>query len=303
MLCHKLVLSMPPIVDVIAPSGRFPIEDLAKIHTYLENQGYIARIPEDILGPDLLSANSDALRFEQLKQALLAEDSQLIWCVRGGYGATRLIPELEKLTPPPFKKTLIGFSDITALHLFLSQKWDWQTMHGASLRQMAEPDLNEYSRSLTEAVLFQGQTSLQYTLNPLNQAAKNLTQPLQAKLSGGNLKLVEASLGTRWQIDAEPKILVLEEVSEYDFRVDRSLTHLAQAGIFETCQAVVLGDFTHEHAGHQAKLEPVLQRFANAMAVPVFRLPGMGHGKENLPWFYAPAKISDGALLQTFCLI
>ena len=286
-----------PCIDIIAPSGSFPAQDLPVLRAYIESKGYTARIPEDILGPDLLSANSDAERFKQLKAALYAEDSDLIWCVRGGYGATRLLPELEKLTPPKKKKTRVGFSDITALHLFLSQQWGWPTLHGASLRQMAKVDLGADSIHLTESVIFENKALIDYTLTPINAAA-NEGVSIHAQVSGGNLKLIEASLGTSWQIDHAPKILVLEEVNEYDYRVDRSLVHLAQAQVFKSVQAIILGDFTHELPAYETKIELVLQRFADQTQIPVFKRPGIGHGKENWPWFYREGTIQKNRFQQ-----
>ncbi len=285
------------IIDVIAPSGSFPAQDLATLRAYIESKGHTARIPADILGPDLLSANSDIARFKQLEAALYAKDSDLIWCVRGGYGATRLLPELTRLPIPKQKKTLIGFSDITALHLFLSQKWGWPTIHGASLRQMAKSDLGEQSIQLTEALIFDKKPVIDYALTPFNAAAQKPVS-IKANLSGGNVKLIEASLATDWQIDDQAKILILEEVNEYDYRVDRSLMHFIQSGVFTSVQAIILGDFTHETTAHEAKIEAVLNRFAAHTPIPVFRLPGIGHGKENFPWFYKPASIRAGRLQQ-----
>jgi muramoyltetrapeptide carboxypeptidase len=285
------------IIDIIAPSGAFPTQDLPILKKYIEAKGYTARIPTDILGPDLLSANSEVARFKQLEAALYAEDSEIIWCVRGGYGATRLLPELSSLRPPQHKKTLIGFSDITALHLLLSQKWGWHTLHGPSLRQMAKADLDLESIQLTEDIVFGKQTILDYALTPFNAAAEQASH-IKAHLSGGNLKLIEASLATCWQIDNRPKILVLEEVNEYDYRVDRSLVHLIQSQVLQSVQAIILGDFTHDTQAHEAKIELVLQRFAASTRIPVFRLPGVGHGQTNFPWFYQEAQITDGHLRQ-----
>ncbi|MCX7122827.1 MAG: LD-carboxypeptidase [Gammaproteobacteria bacterium] len=285
------------IIDVIAPSGSFPAADVAALRAYIESKGHTARIPDQILGPDLLAANSDAERFKQLKAALYAEDSTIIWCVRGGYGATRLLPDLQALPPPKHQKILIGFSDITALHLFLSQKWGWPTLHGASLRQMAKADLNAHSIQLTEALVFEKKPIINYALMPMNPAAQNSIS-IEAALTGGNLKLLEASLGTSWQINTQPKILILEEINEYDYRVDRSLVHLAQAQVFESVSAIILGDFTHEFPAHEAKLEAVLKRFAHEIRLPVFRRPGIGHGTENLPWLYAPAQLNASRLIQ-----
>jgi len=89
------------IVDIIAPaSGVTDKFILEKVKTLLTNWQLIPRISSNLFGPDLLCANSDEKRFHQLKDALFNSTSDAIWCLRGGYGCTRLIPSLLKLTPP-----------------------------------------------------------------------------------------------------------------------------------------------------------------------------------------------------------
>ncbi|WP_010597494.1 LD-carboxypeptidase [Rickettsiella massiliensis] len=106
------------IIDLIAPAGRCPAEALQKVDTLLHHWQLIPRRDPKLLGDDLLCANSDEERFSQLKQALYNTDSSAVWCLRGGYGCTRLIPNLLPVAPPTLNKLFIGFSDITTLHLF-----------------------------------------------------------------------------------------------------------------------------------------------------------------------------------------
>lgn len=286
-------------IEVIAPSGAFPASQIEPIRHYLLQKGYEALIPETILGPDLLSAQSDAERFSQLHTALYREETDLIWCVRGGYGATRLLPALRKLPQPTKKKTLIGFSDITALHLFLSQSWHWPVLHGPSLRQMIDDSLSPLSHILTEMLIFDPQpTPLSYPLIAMNEAASR-NSTIHAPLTGGNLALVTASLGTPFQIKTEHRILMLEDVHEPAYRIDRLLTHCHQAGILDAVQAVILGDFTASAPEPHSLIDATLARFAEAASFPVFRMNLFGHGQDNHPWFYAPALISQHQLTQS----
>jgi muramoyltetrapeptide carboxypeptidase len=279
---------MQKIIDIIAPSGSFPAEILPQIAAFLAERGLTARIPTNILGNDLLCANSDAIRFALLKEALYAEDSDLIWCVRGGYGAARLLPDLAKLTPPKRKKLLVGFSDITALHLFLTQKWGWETIHGPTARQVVEDHFPFVLPPL----------KLQQVLVPLNAAAENCQ--VTAPLTGGNLKLVESSLATFWQIEVEGKILMLEEVNEPAYRVDRCLNHLLQAGVFSEVKAVVFGDFTVSTSTERVVVQAVLDAFAQKMkSCPIFHAPFFGHGSQNEAWGYRLAKLESSVLSQT----
>src|SRR5262245_43885205 len=108
-------LQSSDVIDIIAPSSACPMEDIPAIKALITSLGLRCRIPEDLFGKNLFSANSDEMRFKYLQEALQS-DSKAIWCVRGGYGATRLIPYLAQLTPISSVKMLIGSSDITALH-------------------------------------------------------------------------------------------------------------------------------------------------------------------------------------------
>lgn len=286
------------LVDVIAPSGSFEASFLEEAQNYLEAKGLQVRIPKHILGEDLFSANTDAMRGAQLKAALLAPDSRFVWPVRGGYGITRILPVLKELPIPPLKKTLMGFSDVTALHLFLTQKWGWNTVHGASLMQTVEKRMTEESLKQTEALLFSGVSHLDYEITPLNVAAR-ANSVTSGVLTGGNLKIVESGLATFWQVDAKDKILILEDVNEHAYRLDRILVHLEQAGIFQSIRALIFGDFTMENKPEEEeKIEKTLARFSALQRFPIFRLPGIGHGKANFPWIYGPAKINSHRLQQ-----
>ncbi|MCB0392487.1 MAG: LD-carboxypeptidase, partial [Bdellovibrionales bacterium] len=124
------------IVDIIAPASSSTGKDFQNALRFVHKMGFIPRAPKDIFGKDLLCANSDEKRFVHLKKALYAKDSKVIWSLRGGYGSLRLYPYLTKVKPPTKKKLFIGYSDTTAIHHFLNQKWNWQSLHGTMLEEM-----------------------------------------------------------------------------------------------------------------------------------------------------------------------
>lgn len=290
---------MSKLIDVIAPSGRVEPEVLPQLSAALAQMGFTARIPSNLLGDDLISANSDSVRLILLKQALWAEDSDFVWAIRGGCGATRLLPGLQNLSPPSKKKRLMGFSDITALHLFLTQHWGWETIHGISARQLALPDeVEAESLNLSKALLQDPAFKVSYPLQALNPLATT-DLIIKAALTGGNLKLTECSLGTFWQINTQHKILLIEDLNELAYRVDRTLTHLLQAGVFDQVKAVIFGDFTYgARTAEATENNRVIERFANELKIPVWRGPFFGHGKINSPWRYAAAEIRAGTLIQ-----
>lgn len=281
------------IIDIIAPAGGVTnLSIIEKLKNLLESWQLTPRISPDLFGPDQLCANSDKKRFQQLKDAFLNSSSQAIWCLRGGYGCTRLIPFLLKLTVPEKCKLFIGFSDITALHLFLQQKWHWQTLHGPTLTQVIHRVINQKNVDELREIIFGRLQQLDYLLNPYHKPTNSLGF-IQAPITGGSLSLVQTSLGTDWQIETKDKILFLEDVNEFAYRIDRMLQHLQQAGILSYVKAILLGDFTFPaKIEEEKKIQAVLERFAKEQSLPVLRCSEVGHGKKNrsLP-FGTPAHL------------
>lgn len=256
--------------------------------TYFESLGMTVTLPENLYGKDLLCANSDETRLSHLTTALSDPTVDIIGALHGGYGLTRLIPDLLTLPIPKKEKIFIGFSDNTALHLFLNQVWDWPSIHGPVVSQIAQPTQQRPVgvKSITTALeLLENGFSAFYPppLTPLNERARSVSH-LIGKVVGGNLSLLQCSIGTPWQLQTQKKILFLEEVGERGYRVDRMLTHLCQANFFTNVEAILLGDFIGGLEPNGKSLIPeVLQRFADSLSAPVFSIPGCGHGDENFP--------------------
>lgn len=273
-------LKIGDTVEIIAPASRCTDHQLDLIKNLLTSWGLKYNAPNDIFGNDVLCANTDELRFQHLKNAILNPDSKAIICARGGYGSMRLIPELAKLPVPKQVKSFVGMSDTTALQLFFQNHWSWPSIHGA----IAPDRFSEESVAAVKTILFGDVNEVTFSnLTPLNSAAKKQAV-INAEITGGNLCLVQTSLGTNWQIDSEEKIILLEEVGERGYRIDRMLEQLNQAGIFKNAKAILLGDFTKGNEPDGTSLvEPVLDRFATTCDIPILRIPNVGHESINFP--------------------
>lgn len=273
------ILKTGDSIDIVAPASRCSDQHLKDIHALLQNWQLKCNISEDIFGADLLCANTDEIRLKELKNALENTNSKAIICARGGYGSMRLIPELAKINQPTHCKLFIGMSDITALNLFFQQQWQWPTLHAAaSLDKFSSTSIN-----LLKKILFGEIQEWTLTGEPFNIKAQE-NHHIESTITGGNLSIVQASLGTLWQIDARNKIIFLEEVGERAYRIDRMLEHLHQAKVFQDAKAIIFGDFLlgHEPDG-SSLIEPVLKRFAESSEIPVVYIPGLGHGENNTP--------------------
>jgi muramoyltetrapeptide carboxypeptidase len=227
---------------------------------------------------------------KSLVLALSSHETKAIWALQGGAGATRLLPYLSRwshsFTALPPYKILIGFSDITALHTFFIQKWKWPTLHAPTLKSAVTQSISKESLQSLKEVLFKERPAIdEINLLPLNESALH-NSVIKAPLIGGNHSVLQYSIGTSWQLEARNKILFLEDINEEAYRIDVRLNHFLQAGLFEGVQAILFGDFTYtpeKGLEDYPKVEYVLKTFASHIPVPVFKMPGYGHGDVNKP--------------------
>lgn len=273
------------IVDIVAPASHCAPERLDGAIRFLIEWGLKPRVPQRIFGKDVICANTDEIRFDQLVNALSAQDSKAVWCLRGGYGSNRLVPELLKMRVPKGQpKLFIGLSDITTLNLYLNQIWKWPTIHGPMLDRLGRGETKlVYLRELRN--IFFGKTAeIQFkNLKPLNEAAR-VTSRISGVVTGGNIVTLQSSLGTDLPWETRGKILFMEEIGERGYRVDRILEHFRQAGRLEKARAIVLGDFTGgEEPDGKSRAPKVIRRFASELHIPVFSGIQSGHGTIQRP--------------------
>lgn len=300
------MLSLKPgdLIDVIAPSSQKNPHNVEIACGLLESWGLRARVPEDIFGAHPLYANTCEKRASFLRQALLADDSRAVWALRGGSGATRLIPTLLKMPALPQKKLLLGFSDITALHLFVTQQWGWQTIHGPNLAQLAKGEPDPLTIQTVKDLVFGHKSEIVISeLSPLNEAATKAPR-LEGPLTGGNFSLMQASLGTPWQVNTDHKIVFVEDVDEKPYRTMEKIEHLRQAGALENPKALIFCDFTYNTPVediHHTLYPVVLEEFARSVPYPVFKGAGVGHGTPNLPLIMGgTARLENRILISRF---
>jgi muramoyltetrapeptide carboxypeptidase len=253
------------------------------------------------VGQHPFHAGSDESRFEILKKSLTAPDSKVIWCRRGGYGAIRLLPFLAKMRKPKQQKLLVGYSDITSLHSFFTQVWGWPTLHGPVLDSLLNQNFSSVDkRQIIKAVTGELPDILSHKVRPMNSVAKALgaKQKISGSLCGGNLATLASQCGTPYQLKAKGRIVVLEDVSERGYKLDRYLTQLLLSQSFKGAQAIIFGDFTDGLEADGRDLTKFsLKRFAASTSIPVFSHLKMGHGHRNSPFFFnTPTVLQNGLL-------
>lgn len=271
-------LTMPPRlrsgarVALVSPSG--PLRDVSDLDRAVRNArdiGWAPVVGAHALARDGYFAGSDTERLSDLQAAVSDEDIDGIWCVRGGYGAARLLTSLrlEPLQSRP--KALIGYSDITALH----SAWQlagYSSFHGPTARA----ELTEFSRASFIHTVQEPTESVR----AMPDARTLRTGTATGRLAGGNLALVASLCGTPWAVDFRDAIVVLEDINEATYRLDRMLLQLRLAGAFDGCVGLLLGQFTDcppEADDGARALLAVVQECADVVGVPAVVGAPVGH--------------------------
>lgn len=279
-----LPLRRGALVGVVAPSGPVDPAVLPAVEALYARHGWRARLyPSCRARHPVLPylAGDDAQRLDDLHAALADDEVAAIHCLRGGYGAMRLLPGIDTALLRAKPKLLMGYSDITALHAL------WAAEGLPSLHApMPASDLVRPGREDDEAALvalLQGGLPAGTVLAPELEPGEPVHPGVaEGVLIGGNLSLVAALCGTPWAWNPHRAILFLEDVSESLYRVDRYLVQLQLAGVLRAVAGIVLGSFTESEAP-EALLRERLLPLCRETAKPLLGGWPTGHGTPNRP--------------------
>ncbi len=233
-------------------------------------------------------AGTDAERLEDLHQAFADKDVKAVWCVRGGYGASRILPALDFKLIAKNPKILIGYSDITALHTAIHQRTGLVTFHGP----VAASTFSDYAKTHVVNTLMNPSAPYKIEISPANAANEsNLykTETIRSgkcrgALIGGNLSLLSALAGTPFGLrDLKGKILFTEDVGEQPYRIDRMLTQLKQSADLRSLAGIALGifeDCNPKDANSQSLLD-VCKDQLSSLGIPVVYGLSFGHIRDQ----------------------
>ena len=260
-------------VALIAPAGPLRNEDeLAASVAHAESLGWTPVPGLHVMRREGYLAGTDAERLLDLNAALQDDRIDGIWCVRGGYGAMRILAGVDYDAMRRRPKTLIGYSDITALHAAFGVRSGVVTCHAPTARG----ELTAFSRdSLVRAVIAQR--------DPCGDAPDARTLRAgraEGRLVGGNLSLLAALAGTPFAPDYDDAILVVEDIGEPTYRVDRMLRQLALSGALATLSGLAVGQLTNGSDPGDATsgaLDEVLREAADVAGVPAVAGIPLGH--------------------------
>jgi muramoyltetrapeptide carboxypeptidase len=265
-------------VALVAPSGPLRDEnDLARAVENVRAHGWEPVVGDHVLERDGYLAGSDEHRAADLNRFARDPDIDAVWCIRGGYGAMRLLHDLDYDAWRHRPRTLIGYSDITALHAAIGQRTELVTVHGPTARgELCDLSLDSFRSALA---LADSQASQPYLMSA-NAAIPLVPGRTAGRLVGGNLALVAALVGTPFAWNLDGAILILEDVGESVYRLDRMLEQLWLSGGLRHVAGLVFGQFTEipdDAANADRPLERLLRETAERCGVPALMNFPVGH--------------------------
>jgi muramoyltetrapeptide carboxypeptidase len=260
-------------VALVAPAGplRGP-PDLARAIENVRAFGWEPAVGEHVLARVGYFAGTDEQRAADFNAALRDDAVDALWCIRGGYGAMRILDAIDYAAALRRPKPVIGYSDITALHAALGVHADVVTYHAPTARAA----LSEFSRASLACALVHGGDSAGTA-----PTARVLTSgQAHGVLAGGNLALLSALTGTRFAPRLADTILVIEDIDEAVYRVDRMLQQLLLSGMLDGVRAIAFGACTNcEEAADDGarRLDDVIGEIAVRLGVPAIAGVPVGH--------------------------
>ena len=278
---------------LIAPSRSVSESDVAAFSRWVSAQGWLLEYAPNLFEVEHQFAGSDQHRAEDLVWAITHPTAKAIFTARGGYGCVRTVSKAEELCDTIGEisslfellkqspaKWLVGFSDITWLHLLFA-KANFQSIHGPVATQW----------NLTHGHIDQNISHLAKTLMgdivslDLSSSDVVRSKPFAGELVGGNLSLLYASLGTSVQPNTAGKVLFIEDLDEYYYHIDRMLFSLKLAGLFDGIQGLLVGsmiDMNDNTVPFGRSVKTMITELLADCDFPiVFDVP-VGHDEENI---------------------
>jgi len=266
------------LVRVVGPSGPIPPDDFAKGAAVLSTRYQLRYDPVSLFRATGFTAGPDQVRLAELRAALRDADARAVIMGRGGYGLLRILAAIEPELLRGAAKPIVGFSDGTLL-LAQAARAGLASIHGPVVTQLGRLPSEDHEALF--AALEQPDARLL-----LSGLAALVRGRATGPLVGGNLEVFSRMLGTPYLPDLRGAILFFEDVGERPYRIDRLLTHLELAGVFQTAAGLVAGEFRDcdEPAGCKlasATVGEVLRERLGRLRIPVVLGAPIGHGGRN----------------------
>lgn len=273
-------------IGILAPGSPLDKKYLDKALSNLKKSGYKFKLAPSCTSEYGYFAGTDVQRASDINHFFLDDEVDGILCMRGGYGSVRVLDKLDYEAIKKHPKQFIGYSDVTAIHVALGEKANLSTIHGPMLSSFRN---SKVSTRFTGVNFFKGISGNLYPGEiPMPAGAKlKAITPGEAEgiIVGGNLCLLASLVGTPYELKGDGAILLIEDVDEPTYKVDRILQQLWQDGLFSRVKGVLVGDFVgadEDYDGHDFLLDEVLDYYARLTGKPWVKGVPVGHDDDNL---------------------
>lgn len=273
-------------IGVISPSS--PSEKKSEVVRgveTLESMGYKVVLSKNLNKSKGFVAGTEEERADDLNEMFRRDDIDAVFVTQGGYGSAQLIRHIDFDAISQNPKIFTGFSDITSLHMAIMKFSGVVTFHGPGISRFNSEELTDYTKEAFFKAIAQtepvGEIRLANPKKWINRINPGLAEGI---ITGGNLTLICATLGTPYEIDTKGKILLIEDLDTEPWIFDHMLSHLRNAGKLEQAAGIVVGEcrncvpFLYNPGYYvDTSLEDVLDYYIKPLGVPaIYGLP-MGH--------------------------
>ena len=271
-------------LGIVAPSAPLDEKRFQAGMAYLHSLGFRTKCGQSVQERWGYLAGSDDVRARDINGFFADSSIDGILCMRGGYGAARLLPLLDYDAIARHPKLFIGFSDITALHTALRQRSGLATIHGAMLTGLGGK-ATRYTYEQFAAGLANPAMTGPVRL-PRGHHLETLVEgDAVGNLAGGNMMLISSLIGTPYELDGKGQILFLEEIGEEAYAIDRMLCQFEQSGLIDRIAGLAFGEFTRSHpvkpAAGEWTVREVIGQYVRRWGKPaIWGLP-YGHDRHN----------------------
>lgn len=271
-------------LGIVGPSSTLGDHGLEKGLAVLHQLGYKTKLGASATAHWGYLAGTDELRARDIANMFADDDVDGIICLRGGYGATRLLPLLDYQTIAVHPKVFIGFSDITALHTVFLQRCHFMPIHGTMVMSLGR-DASAYTTDCLAKGLINPYPLGKIPMPSGWHMETIIPGDVTGTVCGGNLMLLAAAAGTPYALQIPNAILLIEEVGEEAYSLDRMLCQLEESGIIAHAKGIIFGEFTRceptEPAPYEFTSRDIIYQYAKRWNKPaVWGFPA-GHGTDN----------------------
>lgn len=276
MIINPKPLQKGDTIGLVSPSSSLHEGRLELGIEYLQKLGFRVKSGQYVYDEHRFLAGSDAHRAKDIMDFFHDDDVQAIMATCGGYGSQRLLPLLDYAYIRSRPKLVSGFSDTTALQLGLMKKIGLSSCTGFMFRDL----LDDGPDPLIERTLMHCLLGESFQIKEGKTVVKGCAEGI---LTGGNLSLTTALMGTPWQPDFKDRILLIEDVFSPPYQVDCMLSQLDLAGVFEQTAAVVFGQFElcESEEGGDGDIEDVINEWSGRLKQPCIKDFPYGHGSRR----------------------